>query len=93
MSKNKQNKEKKHAMGWECPKCGNVYSPFHSKCDFCASLTVHRLTTTDSTTSKKWKQALSPPPICKHVWVKSNSTMGDRFCKKCFKRRTELMGV
>jgi len=25
-----------HNMGWECPKCGRVYSPTTSMCAFCA---------------------------------------------------------
>lgn len=32
-------------QGWECPKCGRVYSPFISMCAFC----VPRISTTNIT--------------------------------------------
>ena len=26
--------------GWECPKCGRVYSPFVVQCNFCCGFTL-----------------------------------------------------
>lgn len=38
-----------HMQGWECPKCGCVYSPSISKCFTCGPQT---LTTTKTTTDR-----------------------------------------
>lgn len=35
--------------GWQCPKCGQVYAPFVSKCDTCVVRT-----TTSNTTTIQW---------------------------------------
>lgn len=41
--------------GWVCPKCGNVWSPFTSQCDNCATGTIS-YTTQDGI---HWKDTLT----------------------------------
>lgn len=40
LNKSQDNKEEQpcYAVGWVCPKCGSVYSPFISECWRCNSL-------------------------------------------------------
>lgn len=39
-------------QGWECPKCGSVYSPVTSKCYTCTNLTFTSTTTTEYQTTQ-----------------------------------------
>lgn len=31
-------------LGWQCPKCGQVYAPFVGKCEYCVPRTVSSTT-------------------------------------------------
>lgn len=37
---------KPHLEGWECPKCGSVYSPFITSCERCANSNIKIITDT-----------------------------------------------
>ena len=36
-------------LGWQCPVCGRVYSPFTQMCFYCQNSGVTNVTVTDST--------------------------------------------
>ena len=38
-------------QGWECPKCGGVYSPLTNKCNVCPQSTTLGTSTSTSTTN------------------------------------------
>lgn len=40
--------ENKGLMGWTCPKCGRVYSPYTSMCGFCSGFPTQGSTGKDS---------------------------------------------
>lgn len=40
--------ENKDLMGWTCPKCGRVYSPYTSMCSFCSGFPTQGSTGKDS---------------------------------------------
>lgn len=36
-----------YMQGWECPKCGRVYSPYTHMCPYCGPKHSHETVTTD----------------------------------------------
>ena len=57
-------------QGWECPKCGRVYSPSTSMCFTCPTPPLVSPNTVP----------ISPAP-CEHDW--GDLLTGGRQCKKC----------
>ena len=64
-------------QGWECPKCGGVYSPYTNKCNLCPQSITTATSTSTSTTNLclGFEPSFQPSPK-----VASVETVP---CKKC----------
>lgn len=52
-----------YMQGWECPKCGRVYSPYTHMCPYCGPKHSHETVTTDLP-YVPLEQQKSPQMIC-----------------------------
>lgn len=61
-------------QGWECPKCGRVYSPSTPMCMYCPGFLAQRQDTTTTTDNTEW-----------HIITSDTGVYGEPLCPSCKK--------